>query len=573
MLFSLHSSPFGFAPSASLRLSILLGLAMLTPSVAHAQGSLSRVFPNGARVGTQVTLTFEGANLPETAELVVHGGGVRPLGEFKKGVGKVEIAGDAKPGVRHLRLVGPKGATSPRPFSIGTLPELDEKEPNNRLAEAQVLDAFPVTLNGVLPSRPDIDNFRVTLKKGECLVVAGESRALGAPTNLLIRMRDAEARELLIQMDYRTRDPLLGFTAPADGDYFLEIQEVMNNYSGINQDYVYRVTVSKGPWVDYVFPPSAQRGVTSKLTFFGWNLGGKSGPSQLEVDVAVPGDAGATYPVAVPGVPYAVPVAVGNTPHSVEREPEDPALAVPVSVPGTVCGAFGKPGDVDRFQFTAKAGQVIELDVDARELVSLADPIMLLQDAAGKTLATVDDADGTRDPRLVWTAPADGNYTVVLRDVASGSRGGSGYFYRLTLEPPHTALRVTIADPTLILKPGGKLDVAVTVALPRRDDDLDLQVEGLPAGVTATMGGMGTAPAPAAGGRGRRRPSGPTVTLTLTASADAKPGYTPIRILATSSGSSAQTAVVKGSWELAKDRSGTLVNGSTEGLLLFIPAP
>lgn len=549
-------------------------LPLLLPSVAHAQGSLSRVFPNGARAGTQVTLNFAGENIPDTATLVVHGEGIKPLEEFKKGVGKVEIAADAKAGVRHLRLVGPKGATSPRPFAVGTLPELDEKEPNNRLTEAQVLDSFPVTINGVLPSRPDIDNFRIALKKGECLVVAGESRSLGAPTNLLVRIRDAEARELLIQMDYRTRDPLLGFTAPADGEYILEIQEVMNNYSGINQDYVYRVTVSKGAWVDYVFPPSAQRGATSKLAFVGWNLGGKSGPSQVELDVAVPAEAGATIPVGVPGVPYPVPVAVGGETHVAEREPDDPALAMPVAVPGTVCGAFGKPGDVDRFQFTAKAGQVLELDVDARELTSLADPTLMVQDANGKTLTTVDDADGGRDPRLVWTAPADGNYTVVLRDLASGSRGGSAYYYRLTLAAPRPLLRATVASPTLVLKPGAKLDVAVTLTLPHRDDEIDLDVQGLPPGVTAAMGAPGTAaPAPAAGGRGRRRAGGPTVTLTLTAAADAKPGYAPIRIVASSSGSSTQTAIVTGSWELSKDRSGTLVTGKTEGLLLLIPAP
>ncbi len=537
---------------------------LLVPSVAHAQGSLSRVSPNGGRAGSQITLNFGGDQIPETATLVVHGDGIRPLGPFQKGVGKIEIAADAKPGMRELRLVGPKGATSPRPFAIGTLPELDEKEPNNRLDQAQKLDSFPVTLNGTLPTRPDIDVFQIALKKGECLVVAGESRGLGAPTNLLVRVRDAQARELLIQMDHRTRDPLVGFTAPADGTYFLELQEVMNNYSGINADYVYRVTVTKGPWVDYTFPPSVQRGAPARVTAVGWNLGGKSGPSQVEVEATVPTDAGVTYPLAVPGVPYPIPVAVGPAPHSLEKEPEDPALAVPVPVPGTVSGAFGAPGDVDRFLFSAKAKDVLELDVDARELTSFADPVMVVLDASGKTIATADDADGTRDPRLLWTAPADGNYTVVLRDVASGSRGGPDFFYRLTVAKPEPSLQVTTKDPTLVLKPGAKLEVELSITQAYQPGEIAFQVEGLPAGVTATV--------PEVAGSARKAGKA-TAKLTLTAAADAKPGHALIRVTATPAGQPALNTSVTAGWDLSKDRSGVLVTGKTDGLLLLIPAP
>lgn len=534
------------------------------PGVAHAQGSLSRVSPNGGRAGSQVTLNFGGDKIPETATLVVHGEGIRALGPFQKGVGKIEIAADARPGVRELRLVGPKGATSPRPFAIGTLAELDEKEPNNQLTQAQKLDTLPVTLNGTLPTRPDIDVFQVSLKKGECLVVAGESRGLGAPTNLLVRIRDAGARELLIQMDHRTRDPLVGFTAPADGIYFLELQEVMNNYSGINADYVYRVTVTKGPWVDYTFPPSLQRGAASRLTAVGWNLGGKNGPSELEVETTVPANAGNTHPVAVPGVPYPVAVAVGSAPHSREKEPEDPALAVPVPVPGTVSGAFGTPGDMDRYQFSAKAREVVELDVDARELTSFADPVMVILDASGKTLATADDSDGTRDPRLVWTAPADGNYTVLLRDVASGSRGGPEFFYRLTLAKPEPSLQVTTKDPTLELKPGGKLEVELSIAQAYQPGEISFQVEGLPAGVTATL--PKTAGSPQKAGKA-------TAKLVLTAAADAKPGHALLRITALPMGHPELKTFVTAGWDLSKDRSGVLATGKTDGLLLLVSAP
>ncbi|HTE18359.1 MAG TPA: PPC domain-containing protein [Armatimonadota bacterium] len=552
--------------------SILGLLCCIAASPARAQSDLSRVFPNGARQGAELTLTFGGASLPDEATLLVEGDGITPLGPFTKGVGKIRIAPDAAPGVRQMRLVGPKSATSPRPFAIGTLPELDEKEPNDTTAQAQPLAELPVTLNGALPTRPDMDLFRVTLKRGECLVVAGESRALGAPTNLLVRVRDAAGQELLSQMDYRTRDPLFGFTAMADGDYLVELQEVLNNYSNLTADYVYRVTFSKGPWLDSVFPPGAQRGATARLAFTGWNLGGKLGPSTVEADVAVPADAPARFPVAAGGAHNTLPLAVGSVPEQVEQERAGAGVgssagsSAPQSVtlPVTVSGRFGTRGDVDLYQFTTRASERLLLRVDARGSGSLADPVLYVRDAAGKTLAEVDDADGSPDPRLLWTVPADGVYTVVVRDVAAGSRGGPGFFYRLTLSPPTPELRLTTAAPTVVLKPGEKAEVSLTVTRSFLPQETAVTVEGLPDGVTAAPLVVPATPDGIAASE---------VKLVLTAGPGAKPGSSPLRILARSGSTPSVSATATASWVLSSDRSGTLATGNTERLLLLIPAP
>src|SRR5690606_5409222 len=114
----------------------------------YAQVDLTRVSPLGARRGEKVTLTLGGEKLPETGTLVVEGAGLRPLGPFTKGVGQVEVAADAPPGAVKVRLVGADAVTTPRPFALGTLPEAEEKEPNDRRDQAQRLEAFPVTLNG-----------------------------------------------------------------------------------------------------------------------------------------------------------------------------------------------------------------------------------------------------------------------------------------------------------------------------------------------------------------------------------------------------------------------------------------
>jgi hypothetical protein len=538
----------------------------LAAGPARAQTELTRVFPIGARRGTRVTLTFAGPSLPETADLLVDGDGVRAVGQFTKGVGQVDLDAKAEPGVRQLRLVGPQGGTSPRPFAVGALPELAEQEPNDDARHAQRIDSLPVTLNGTLPKRTDVDIFRITLEKGACLVVAGESRALGAPTNLLVRIRDAQGRELAGQMDYRTRDPLLGFTAPADGDYLVELQEVMNNYSSVNDDYVYRVTLTTGPWLDAAFPPGAQRGKKTRLTLTGWNLGGHPGPSQVEEEIAVPPDAGPEMTVSAGGAPNRVRIAVGTTPETLAaglRAAADPAPPL-LAPPSTVNGVFNQRGEQDVFRFPAQAGETFLLEVKARDLGSFADPTLSIMDATGKTLVVVDDVEGSRDPRLYWTAPAAGEYRVALRDVGASSRSGSGFFYRLTVAPPAPEVRLATPSPTLLLHPGQKVELPLAVTQACQPAELTVRVEGLPPGVTATPIRLPGVPG---------KPATAQVKLELTAAANAPAGHAVIRVLATSAAPAPVTAPATASWVLSTDRSGTLARGTTDRLLLIVPAP
>ena len=69
------------------------------------------------------------------------------------------------------------GISDFRSFFVGALPELDEKEPNGTLAEAQ---AVPLnsTIQGVVKGE-DVDSFAITLQKGQRLSVDVEALRLG----------------------------------------------------------------------------------------------------------------------------------------------------------------------------------------------------------------------------------------------------------------------------------------------------------------------------------------------------------------------------------------------------------
>jgi WD40 repeat protein len=125
-------------------------------------------------------------------------------------------------------------------------------------------------------------------------------------------------------------------------------------------------------------------------------------------------------------------VLVDSLPQSSESEPNDAlAAANPVKLPVDVWGVLAATGDVDNYVFEAKAGQTIVLAVDAATIGSKANAMLTLFDAAGRVLAANNDFDNTADPMTALRIPADGRYTVQVKDlVLSGSRE---HFYRLSI--------------------------------------------------------------------------------------------------------------------------------------------
>lgn len=100
----------------------------------------------------------------------------------------------------------------------------------------------------------------------------------------------------------------------------------------------------------------------------------------------------------------------------------------------------------------------------------------------GKELATQDDAPSTTDPSLVFKAPADGAYRIVVAE-RSGMRLGRSGWYRLRVEPQMQDFKSTI--PALLPVPlGGRGKLAIPlVRLGGFKEPVRLQLNGLPEGV------------------------------------------------------------------------------------------
>jgi len=504
-----------------------------------------------------------------TSVLVADGAGVKPVGPFLKGVGQVEVAADAQPGMRQVRLVGAKKATTPRPFLVDPTPTLldvevaDKKAANDRLSQAQRIETLPIALNGSLAKSQDIDVYRLTLKKGDCLVAASESRTIAAPTNLGVFLRDLEGRKLPLQLEYRKRDPVYWCIVPADGDYQLQLFEVTNNMGDVGEQTLYRLAVTTGPWLDYVLPAGGPRGSTARVTASGWNLAGKPGPGTVEASVPIPADAPNPFPVAAEGAPNSIPLAVGDYAEALEKEPNNtPEQAQPLSFPATINGGFQERGDVDRYRLAVRAKETLTITVEARDLDSYADVTVRILDTSGKTLISEDDMRTSRDPQLTWTARMDGDYSIEVRDLAGGSRGGPTSFYRLHVTTVQPRLEVVAREAVVTVKPGAKVDLPVTVFQLYQPGEVTLQVEGLPAGLKAEP--VKVKPSP-------DRENSSQTRLVVTADAGAAPGFAMVRVIATTAGERPLTAVA--TWALTGDGGWTYGTGKTDRFVVLVPTP
>ena len=123
---------------------------------------LETIFPLGGQRGTDNTIAVTGANL-ET-------------------VNAIQVSIDAKTpaGQQALRVRTPSGLTSnPHPFSIGSLAEIAESEPNDSIDKANAVNA-PTTINGKIDKSGDVDQFSFEIKTPQLLVFEVEALRLSS---------------------------------------------------------------------------------------------------------------------------------------------------------------------------------------------------------------------------------------------------------------------------------------------------------------------------------------------------------------------------------------------------------
>ncbi len=158
-------------------------------------------------------------------------------------------------------------------------------------------------------------------------------------------------------------------------------------------------------------------------------------PTQLEIEVSAGGEMSpGRYEIWVTspaGESGKLALHLDDLPQFAESEPNDlPSQATAATLPADVWGVLAARGDVDRIGFDARAGQKLLFDIAADRIGSKANILLTLYDAQGRVLADNNDFGGDNDPLFGFTVPADGRYTIEVRDLMLA--GSAEHFYRLS---------------------------------------------------------------------------------------------------------------------------------------------
>jgi hypothetical protein len=458
---------------------------------------LSGISPRGGQRGTEVVISFNGARLADTQEVMSYSPGFQVVKlDAKDNVvqATVKIVADCKLGEHAFRLRTASGVSDLKTYWVGALPVVDEKEPNNEFATPQSVP-LNCTVHGVVTSE-DVDYFAVEAKKGQRISVEVEAVRVATEIGVgnvfdpYIAVLDAKRFELATSDDtplFR-QDGCLAVVAPADGKYVVQVRE--SSYQG-NGGSVYRLHVGTFPRPTAVFPPGGKPGEEIEVRFLGDPAGEIQKkvklPPQVETKhVLFAEDAGGISPS---GLPFRVTELANVN----EVEPNDAvAQATKGEAPGAFNGIIDKPGDIDFVRFAAKKGQVFDVNCYARRLGSPLDPVLYVYNAQGGAVAGNDDNPGSPDSYVRFTVPADGEYVVSVTDHLK--KGGPTYTYRVEVAPVQPRVSVAIPQFSLyqqerqwvVVPKGNRYATLVSVTRGDWAGDLTLEGTGLPNGVKAT---------------------------------------------------------------------------------------
>ena len=465
-------------------------LLMLAATLVAAPPNVTALFPAGCQVGQSVEVTAQGS-LGEKPQAWISREGVKL--EFAESGNKFKIivAENAAPGLCWIRVFNAEGASPLRPFVIGTLAEVAEKEPNNSAKDAQKLESSQVVVNGVLDKGGDVDTFAVSLKAGQSLVASLMAKGtLGSPMDGVLQVLGPRGFVMEHNDDDHGLDPQIVFTAPSDGEYGVRVfafPETANSsiaFAG-GANFIYRLTLTTGAFVDHAEPMSVGRvastsetPVAQRLRLHGWNL-----PPEL---AEVPADAGANDLFVVRHALLGNTLALPVEPHpSVVELTERPLEPQEFALPSSMTGVIGKPGEVDVFRLKLAAKQAIVIRTDARSAGSPLDPVLRILKSDGSQLQEVDDGSkGDFDPDANFTAPAEGEYRVAITD--RFGLGGPRFFYRLTALASQPDFELRVAADSFVLTPDKPLEIPVTVDRQRGfAQDIEVIATELPEKVTA----------------------------------------------------------------------------------------
>jgi hypothetical protein len=402
----------------------------------------------------------------------------------------------AQPGVRDFRIATPAGASTIGQLVIVRDAVVRESADNDTQAQALEIPT-PITICGAIEKAEDVDYFKFTARQGQglsfhvrCMRLQDRIHDLQQHADPLITIRTAAGSTIAAADNYYAADPYLTHVFKEDGEYLLEVRDV--RYQG-NTYWQYSIEISDRPQVTNVYPLAVNPGLPTPLEMIGFQLPAQQatfykmpweiGLGRQWVSLEIAAELTNPVPVVITKQPLVDESLADNNRH------ED---AQQVTLPGGINGRIEQESDLDHYAFEAKKDEVWTIRVIARRHQSMLDSNLRILNAEGKQLVASDDfgvgkrnyADSCVEN---WKVPADGKYTIEIRDVHL--RGGPEfvYFIESTRAQPYFELQAD-TDKTQ-LSPGTAGVVFVRVVRKNGfEGEVLLNTADLGEGVTAASG-------------------------------------------------------------------------------------
>ena len=182
---------------------------------------------------------------------------VYPLGGMAGETVKFTMLGDAggpfeqtvklpaEPQDRFEIIAEKDGEIAPQPnfVRVSPFPNVLEVEPNNTIQTATPSKyAPPVALNGIIQEKGDVDYFKFTAQKGMVYEVNVRARMLRSPLDPVVEIYNDKGGRLALNDDAGGPDSYVRWTAPADGDFFLQVHDQLMRGGPL---FAYRAEIAK----------------------------------------------------------------------------------------------------------------------------------------------------------------------------------------------------------------------------------------------------------------------------------------------------------------------------------------
>lgn len=357
-------------------------------------------------------------------------------------------------------------------------------------------------VNGKLEKSGEVDSFAIELEEGQTLVAAVDAHtAFGSPMDAILQVVTPSNFVLAENHDSVGLDPRLAFTASTSGRHIVRIfafpaqpNSSIRFHGG--DDYVYRLTLTTGPYITHASPMTVSTDEPQTVEVFGWNLPPETrlpvvtlSGSEVEADGvrgAFQSRLGLVYSDHVAGsirVRRVTHPVVFDIPRTTEEQP------LTLAIPTALTGWIRQPRQTDHFRLSLYKGQQISIAVESQSFHSLLVPAVTLCDPSGETAAESGLAGAASDVVLKYNAKQDGDYRLAVRDRFGD--GGQQYVYRLSVSEPNAEMSLSLDADAFVLSAANPLEIPVTISRvaghEKTVDEISIEAVGLPPGTESSV--------------------------------------------------------------------------------------